>query len=207
MLRDQHGQGKPAGNCGSTISSAAGPRSNCRSGPSPTPGPLCFRVEGASGARPADSRRRGTDDGCVGQPQCRRIRAFAAARTFSTSIGRSRSISSDTCRSAWREIDRAEFDRFKGRFRAGFGERRDHHHRRRLLDHDLAEAGQPVHAGHLDIERHHVGRRSAPAPAHRCRCGPCGLRSRLRPENSFQQFPHQSGIVSDEKLDHDAFDV
>ena len=137
------------------------------------------------------------------------MRACAAARTFSTRIGRKRSISNDTVPLglATKSIAPSSIASKRGH-RARLGQRRDHHHRPRRLDHDLAETRQPVHARHLDVESHdlrvegtHQLERLHPV------AGEPDVEVALGLENILQHFPHQRGIVGDEKLDHEACDA
>ena len=103
------------------------------------------------------------------------------------------------------EIDGAEFDRFQRRLGAFLGQRRDHHHRARRLDHDLAEAGQPIHAGHLDVKRDHLRiERAHQFERLVAIAGQTDVEVALLEENVFEQLPHQRGIVGDQKLDHEA---
>ena len=106
------------------------------------------------------------------------------------------------------EIDRAELDGLQRRLGAFFCQRRDHHHRSRRFDHDLAEAVQPVHAGHLDVERHDL---RIERPHELKRLGSVARQPNFEiaflAENAFEQLPHQRGIVGDEELDHEAFDA
>ena len=54
------------------------------------------------------------------------------------------------------EIDRAERERPHGRFATLLRQRRDHHHRHRLVFHQPVQERQAVHARHFDVEGQHV---------------------------------------------------
>ena len=153
------GQGKSAGSCGSTMSSATGPPVDVPISTSPgspsAPGRRMLARRGRRG-RWRRGGARGTDG------ECARVRrsascgcgACAAARTFSTRIGRSRSIASENVPLGLATKSTAPSShRLEGRFGAFVGQRGDHHHRPRRFEHDPAQAGQPVHARHLDVER------------------------------------------------------
>ena len=55
------------------------------------------------------------------------------------------------------EIHRAQTQRLERHVRAVARQRRHHQHRPRVLDHDPVEAGEAVHARHMNVERDDVG--------------------------------------------------
>ena len=210
------GQGNPPGNCGRTISSAAGP---------PVEVPIRTKPGGGSvsrSSRARDARRarlRGwrTDAGAaqlmpdaLAQPQGRAdARLGRGAHLLDQHRPQPVDLQGHRAARLGDEIDRAELDRLERRLRAGFRQRRDHHHRPRRLDHDLAETGQarPCPASGRRASPP-AGRRSAPARAPRCRCGRAGRRSRLRPgkhPSSIFRISAESSAI--EKLDHEACDA
>ena len=67
---------------------------------------------------------------------------------------------------------------------------------------------KPVHAGHLDVERHDlwIERPHQLKSLGAVACHP-DVEIAFLAENSFEQLPHQRGIVGDEKFDHEAFDA
>src|SRR3984885_5158575 len=101
------------------------------------------------------------------------------------------------------KINGAKFDRLQGCLGAFRGQRGNHHHRARRLDHDLAKAGQAIHARHLDIERDHLRiERSDQFECFVAIAGQTDVKVALLEENIFEQFAHEGRIVGDQKLDH-----
>ena len=55
------------------------------------------------------------------------------------------------------KIHGADFERPQRGVRAFLGQRGDHDHGHRAQRHQLLQKGDAVHAGHLDVERQHIG--------------------------------------------------
>ena len=121
------------------------------------------------------------------------MRALAAARTFSTNTGpQPVDLQRNGAARLGDKIDGAKFDRLQGGLGAFRGQRRDHHHRTRRLDHDLAKAGQAIHAGHLDIERDNLRiERSHQFERFVAIAGQTDVEVALFEENVFEQLAHQ----------------
>ncbi len=103
------------------------------------------------------------------------------------------------------EVDGAQRQRLHGRGGPFAGEGRDHDDPARMLQHDPVEAGEPVHAGHLDVEGDHVGcelrdhgERLGAVPRER------DLEIPFRRENSAEDAADERGIVDHQHLDHGA---
>ncbi len=101
------------------------------------------------------------------------------------------------------EIDGPQFQRQHGLGRALGGEGGNHHHRHGAQTHDFLQEGQPVHIGHFDIERHHVGIELLDlfAGVERVLSRPDHDDVALGGQHPAQHIPDQRGIVDDENLD------
>jgi hypothetical protein len=55
------------------------------------------------------------------------------------------------------DVDRAGLQGLEQGLRPRLGQRRTHHHRHRVLGHQLAQEGDAVHARHLDVQGDDVG--------------------------------------------------
>ena len=88
-------------------------------------------------------------------------------------------------------------------FRAGFGERRADDHRNRVLGHDFSQEGQPIHAGHFDVQGDDV--RGLRLHALDRGIGIAGRADDLdvgvRGQDIGQGLAHQGGIVHHQDLD------
>jgi hypothetical protein len=103
------------------------------------------------------------------------------------------------------EVDGAQRQRVQGRGGPFAGEGGDHDDPARMLQHDPVEAGEPVHAGHLDVEGDHVGRelrdhgeRLGAVPRER------DLEIPFRLEDAAEDAADERGIVDHQHLDHRA---
>ena len=86
-------------------------------------------------------------------------------------------------------------------------QRRDHHDGPWRLDHDLAEAHEPIHPGHLNVQRHDLRiERSHEFKSFTAVSRQPDVEVPLLKEDFFEQLTHQRRIVGNEQFDHKAFD-
>jgi hypothetical protein len=65
-------------------------------------------------------------------------------------------IKRDGTRGLGDKVNRTDVEGAQGRHCTFAREARKHHHGPRVARHQVAQRGQPVHFGHLDIERHDI---------------------------------------------------
>jgi len=101
------------------------------------------------------------------------------------------------------EIDRSQFQGKQRLARPLGGERRDHDHRQGPQPHQLVEELQPVHVGHLDVERHHirVEQLDLLARIDRVFGGADHHDVAVAAQGAGQDLADEGGIVNDEDLD------
>ena len=100
-------------------------------------------------------------------------------------------------------VDRTDFERRQRHFGATLGQRRHHHDRHRPQPHDLLKELEPVHVGHLDVERDDVrvevldhlagGRRIGRPTDH--------FDALVARQHRRQQAPDGRGVIDDQDAD------
>ena len=206
------GQGNPGGNCGRTMSSAAGPPVEVPISTSPCDRPALLLPTTRVAVAPGGAQRpRPEIDGEYARSAAKfgRMRALAAPRTFSTSSGRSRSISSETAPLGLATKSTAPSSMASSVASAPSS-----------VSEEIITTGRgasimiwprQVSPSMPGIWTSSVTTCGIEGPDELKRFGAVAgqpdVEVAFRPKNSFEQFPHQRGIVGDEKLDHEAFDA